>query len=715
MSKRLRTQPLALPIASSCGPPGAHGKPRPSRVSRWRALVLTLIYVGMAAHFAHWWFAGRTVSPIEPSEAMYTLEQGLLNAGFVTLLVGIVSTLVLGRWFCGWGCHIIAVQDLCTWLLKKMHLRLKPFRSRLLIFVPLGAALYMFVWPSVARYAVGDPPPALIYHFLTYDFWKTFPGPFMSIFTLLAAGFLVVVLLGNKGYCTYACPYGGFFGVADRVAVGRIRVTDACNQCGHCTATCTSNVRVHEEVARYGMVVDPGCMKCTDCISVCPNDALYFGFGRPELLKRAVPTATPPRRREFDYAWPEEVLLGGVFLVALYAYRGLYDAVPLLLALGLASVSAYLLVQTLRLTYSTNVRVHTLLLKLKGRTTASGWGFAAFGTLLAAFVTHSAVLQYNMIEGERMVDAASAKQAGVAAGEHDAVAALSRSALAHLEWVERFALAPLPSVSTQIGSLSLYLNDLDGAERHLRRALRWAPDYGAAHYKWGEVLARRGQREQSVRELERAVELDPGLADARRDLAGVCRQEGRLDDAVAMMRRVVERRPQDYVARFELAGELAETGHADEATTHMREVVRQQPRWAAGHARLGTLLAAQGETDNACRSIARAIELDPRDPRMRLLMATIEIRAARPTEAASALEEAREAAPLDPDVLRAWAAGLVQIGRAEAAVRLAEASAPSDLRARYALCFLYHSLGMHDAAQREFGHIIAMDPTLPAP
>ena len=32
------------------------------------------------------------------------------------------------------------------------------------------------------------------------------------------------------------------------------------------------------------MVVDPGCMKCMDCVSVCPNDALYFGFGKPTLM-----------------------------------------------------------------------------------------------------------------------------------------------------------------------------------------------------------------------------------------------------------------------------------------------------------------------------------------------------------------------------------------------------------------------------------------------
>ena len=94
---------------------------------------------------------------------------------------------------------------------------------------------------------------------------------------------MTVYFLGQKGFCTYACPYGGFFGLADKLSPGKIRVTDACNQCGHCTATCTSNVLVHAEVKQYGMVVDPGCMKCMDCISVCPNDALYFGFGKPTL------------------------------------------------------------------------------------------------------------------------------------------------------------------------------------------------------------------------------------------------------------------------------------------------------------------------------------------------------------------------------------------------------------------------------------------------
>ena len=119
---------------------------------------------------------------------------------------------------------------------------------------------------------------------MTTNFWQTFPSVAVAIPFLFICGFMTVYFLGQKGFCTYACPYGGFFGLADKFSPGKIRVTDACNQCGHCTATCTSNVLVHAEVKQYGMVVDPGCMKCMDCISVCPNDALYFGFGKPTIL-----------------------------------------------------------------------------------------------------------------------------------------------------------------------------------------------------------------------------------------------------------------------------------------------------------------------------------------------------------------------------------------------------------------------------------------------
>ncbi|HKB15680.1 MAG TPA: 4Fe-4S binding protein, partial [Planctomycetota bacterium] len=232
---------------------------RKSRRFRWRVVTWIAVHVIVFLHIAHWKIAGRTLTPLEPSESMQTLELGKLNAGFVLFGLSILATLVLGRFFCGWACHVVAYQDACAWVLKRLGLRPRPFRSRLLVLVPLGAALYMFVWPSFARAVLdGRETPALVEHLTTGSFWRTFPGLGMALATILVDGFLIVWFLGAKGFCTYGCPYGAVFGLADRFAIGKIRVTDACEGCGHCTATCTSNVRVHEEVRLYRMVVDPG-------------------------------------------------------------------------------------------------------------------------------------------------------------------------------------------------------------------------------------------------------------------------------------------------------------------------------------------------------------------------------------------------------------------------------------------------------------------------
>ena len=124
---------------------------RKSKTSRWRAAALITLNLFMIAHIIQWRIMGKTVSPIEPSETMYTLQKGFVNAGFIFFTLAILATLIFGRFVCGWGCHILALQDLCGWLLKKMGLHPKPFRSRLLVYVPLIAALYMFVWPVVYR------------------------------------------------------------------------------------------------------------------------------------------------------------------------------------------------------------------------------------------------------------------------------------------------------------------------------------------------------------------------------------------------------------------------------------------------------------------------------------------------------------------------------------------------------------------------------------
>src|SRR6266850_4688541 len=152
---------------------------RKSRTSRWRAAALIILNLLMIAHIIQWRIMGKTISPIEPSETMHTLQKGAINAGFIFFALAILATLILGRFVCGWGCHILALQDFCAWLLKKAGLTPKPFRSRLLVYVPLIAALYMFVWPVVYRLFTQPQEPLIpkfTNHLVTTNFWLTFPS-----------------------------------------------------------------------------------------------------------------------------------------------------------------------------------------------------------------------------------------------------------------------------------------------------------------------------------------------------------------------------------------------------------------------------------------------------------------------------------------------------------------------------------------------------------
>jgi tetratricopeptide (TPR) repeat protein/ferredoxin len=387
-----------------------------TRRGRWRTGVLVLVHVLMAAHIIQWVVMGTTVSPVEPSESMNTLELGLVNAGAVLFALAILSTLVFGRFFCGWLCHVVALQDACAWLMNRMGIRPKPFRSRLLVFVPLALGFYMFIWPNFKRFLVAPllesqgiawpawlrpvaPLNAWQSEMIVTDYWATFPAWYVAVPFLLICGFVTVYFLGAKGFCTYACPYGGLFAPADKVAPVRIRVTDACMHCGHCTSVCTSNVRVSEEVRDFGMVVDPGCMKCMDCVEACPSDALYLGFGAPALgakprdkESRALSKAKAAGR--YDLTRGGEIGAAAVFLAVFLGTRGMMDQVPMLLAGGLAAIVTYLLIQSWWVLTRPHARLYGLILKQKGKVRPAGVGFVLVALVLAGVAAWGGQARY---------------------------------------------------------------------------------------------------------------------------------------------------------------------------------------------------------------------------------------------------------------------------------------------------------------------------------
>lgn len=617
---------------------------RRSKMGPIRAAVLIGIHVLIAAHIAHWWVTGSTLSPLEPSEGMEFSKHGLINAGLIFFVVMILSTMIFGRFFCGWGCHLVALQDGSRWLLGKFGIKPRPFKSRLLIFVPILAFVYMFLYPLA--YWIWRPDRALVTGTaLTKSaFWETFPGWGVAVFTFVVCGFVIIYLLGAKGFCTYGCPYGGIFGLVDKAAPLRIRVTDACEHCGHCTAVCSSNVRVHEEVRDFGAVVDPGCMKCMDCVSVCPNDALYLGFGAPAMLTK--PRGEKKRAARSQYTWSEELLLGVLFVGALFAFRGLYGLVPFLLSLGLAAIVAYLGVQGLRLVYQPSVSIGRWGLKRAERVTGVGVVFVVLMIGLLAFWVHSGLIQYHDYAAKRSFSALSNRQfAHSRSADSVEEAAMLGEAIGHSEFVHRWSLVPTGTAAERLAALKRYSGDFDAFERLMAEAIALEPGNSAVRIHLADELAASGRLEEAVAWYRRAVEAESDSIEAIVKLGQSLAGTGKGEEAVSLLERASSERRASADLPYNLGVLHTMAGRVEEAERCFREALERRPGHLEARENLAGVLCSLGKFEEGISQFRLAIEENPDDGETHALMALALERVGRLDEAREHMQAAASLAP----------------------------------------------------------------------
>lgn len=738
---------------------GSHPTIKKSRASRWRALTLTLVHVAIVAHIIQWFITGITVSPVEPSESMYALEVGKVNAGFVFFIVAITCTLVFGRFFCGWGCHIVALQDLCSHLMTRLGVRPKPFRSRLLVWAPVALAFYMFLWPTLRREALlpactllrdtllthasqrGVLPeqvasfvreqPALLPWFMgevapfpgfrnalmTEDYWATFPPWFVTIPFILVCTFAIVYFLGSKGFCTYGCPYGGIFGPVDRFSPGRIVVNDNCEGCGHCTAVCTSNVRVHQEVRDFGMVVDPGCMKCMDCVSVCPNQALSFGFAAPPALgggqgnAKATtttpsartrrggfslaslwrkPRVQPSQRPAYDLSVQGELLFALVAFASFWAFRGFLGLVPMLMAAAMGAMHAYCLWKLLCMLRVPNVRLQSLQLRARGRTTRAGVVFALCTAAVTLVALWAGLIKLDRAIAEGIDASIATPQARVFSASYTPTDADARDARAALRRMLRSggesdallastdpASRPLalgwqhaPATVIRMGWLAAVAGDRPLAERALREATQRGRVNPEVLQGLATLMRLRGApRDEFAGVLQQSLEAQPKAQHVRVMLAQLAASAGDRTRAKALIDEVFAAGRHAEEGALRAAAELqARLGDIPGARARLDEAIARRPLAALARSMGANLAAAEGDFARAMQLAREARRIEPRNPAHVQLLASLQAANKQPEDAVQTLETWVQTGRARPPELQQLVQLLLSLRRPEASL-----------------------------------------------
>ncbi|MBL7923878.1 MAG: tetratricopeptide repeat protein [Bacteroidia bacterium] len=629
-----------------------NGELKKPSYSTWRALSLTGVYLLMGIHMLHWKLAGRTLAPLELNEVLYTLHLGIITAGFIFMGLTLLFTLVLGRFFCGWLCHILALQDFSEYLLKKVNIKPAPVRSRSLYAVPFIAMGYLFILPQIEILFLGKPAPEWRMQtdaegwasFITNDFWRNLPGAGITLSTFFVCGFLIIYFLGSRSFCQYVCPYGAIFALSDRLAPGKIKLTGSCNQCGLCTEVCSSHILVHKEVLHFGKVVDHNCLKDLDCVQVCPNQALQYGFSTPSL--GASLRNTVGAEKKFNFTLKEDLVLLLLFALFTGIYFGLYDTIPFLLAAALAVIASVLSLWVFRLYRQEHLKIIGISLKQGHKTTRAGTIFKGIYAIILLFTVHSAFIRYNQLSGEYYYRKVSGIHSDAAA-ELKAAKVAEQVGLAslYLDRVYTYGFYRSAALLRQTASLAIYRQDHEKAIVYLQDMIKRTPDDLEARLRLAKLYVVKGREKEALEQLH-VLSGIPANKNQEKQLKsealvvlGHLEEKGHFASlALSRYQEAIDANPQNGEAWLAAGVLAAKSGDFEKAEHYLVKAAGLQPPSAIIENSLAFLCIQKKDGRGAQIHLEKLLQLQPENEQAAYNLAMIRSSMGRKKEAMTLLE-----------------------------------------------------------------------------
>jgi ferredoxin len=224
----------------------------------WKYLVL-----GIALGSLGFWYEG---CPCVVGTGVRLLSdpwRGIPPVGPAILLGTILlTTLFVGRMFCGYACPLGAAQEFLAFLRKVIRKTIQvPFavekRWRWSQWVVLIALAVASAWTAHYVFEDIDPFRALFARRGTVTQWA------------LAAVLFPLCVFMDRPFCRFLCPVGPWLQAGSRWSLYRLRKTSTCNNCGLCRKRCPVNAIDSECV-----VENAHCVRCGECVKVCKREGV---------------------------------------------------------------------------------------------------------------------------------------------------------------------------------------------------------------------------------------------------------------------------------------------------------------------------------------------------------------------------------------------------------------------------------------------------------
>jgi ferredoxin-type protein NapH len=234
-------------------------------------------------------FASLLVFPVtlyyfSPALILQGASEGIVNGSFIVFGLMFLSSLFVGRLWCGWACPAGALQEFGQPINNKRTPGGKFNWIKWAIWIPwIGLIVALVV--GAGGYHTVDP-----FYQLETGVTMTLPlgggGPpwFMIYYVIIALFLGLALIFGRRAGCHTVCWMAPFMIIGRKVRnlAGwpslRLRAApDKCSDCLTCTRGCPMSLDVNQMV-REAAMEDSECILCGNCVDGCPKGAIRFSF-----------------------------------------------------------------------------------------------------------------------------------------------------------------------------------------------------------------------------------------------------------------------------------------------------------------------------------------------------------------------------------------------------------------------------------------------------
>lgn len=203
--------------------------------------------------------------------------KGIITGSFIVFVLMFISSLLLGRAYCGWVCPASWIQEEIIEINDR-----KIYRGNFikwLIWIPWILFIVILAIRN-GGYNTIDP-----FYKTTYGFSVANIRALFIYLGILALIVIPAFLIGRRSFCHHICWMAPFMILGRKIrnilkirSLQLISFQNNCISCNICTKECPMSLPV-DKMVKENKMENAECILCGNCVDRCKSKAIEFNFG----------------------------------------------------------------------------------------------------------------------------------------------------------------------------------------------------------------------------------------------------------------------------------------------------------------------------------------------------------------------------------------------------------------------------------------------------